>query len=330
MQLDGAQHKQIRTALRNAFNEASLRRFLLEELDLHLDHLTSGNLTDRVDQLTEHFERQGTICQLLHKAAQHIPTNCLLQACCQAICPRTLSNTLAVNPFGGVGKIEHPDHYLLRPFLHQQVLTELGKGQNVCIIGAAQMGKSSYLHFLHQQGLDPINQGRNGAAYTDLILLPLDLIHSEEDFFAFLCDELGVDSTLRGFRFERKIRQRRILLFVDDVEKLMWDTFSRSLHSELRGLANGSDTPLTLVIASNRSLSELQPEQKFDSPLPNIHVEIRIEPFTLDEAHALVQQRMGNNAFLLTDHVEQTWHETQGHPARLQQAFKRLWRLLPR
>ena len=151
----------------------------------------------------------------------------------------------------------------------------------------------------------------------------MQLLSDDHDFFDALCDELGI-AAARGRKLERALRGRRVLLCLDEVEKMAWDGFSRDLRAQLRGLADGPDAPLSLVIASRSPLSRLFPDAPSEtSPLANLCLPMPLRPFTLAEARALVDAYLSDGDVTLPPVVvEAAWQASEGYPARLQQQLK--------
>jgi hypothetical protein len=157
----------------------------------------------------------------------------------------------------------------------------------------------------------------------------MELIHSEGDFFDYICSKLGVQ-TARGFRLARQLKGRKIILCLDEIEKMTWEDFSLNVRTELRGLADGANAPFTLVIASRSPLNQLFPDSpEMTSPLAGLCMQIDMPFFTQAEAHALVAYYLKEKGVTLPpDSVEKAWHKTEGHPRNLQLALKQAFNQL--
>lgn len=229
------------------------------------------------------------------------------------------------NPFGLTGRLTDPAHYLVRQPFTDQLFHELRKGVSVSLVADSQMGKSSLLWHVHTQG--PERLGRPAA---DVVYLNTQPLRNEDEFYEELCDSLGIE-TLRGNRLARKLRGRKVLLCLDEIEKMSADSqqrFTRDLRDELRGLADGPDAPLTLLIASRAPLDRLFPDSALStSPLANLCLPLSLRPFTLDETRALVAFRLLAQGRTLPDAgVTAAWRASGGHPAQLQAALRELYR----
>jgi hypothetical protein len=228
------------------------------------------------------------------------------------------------NPFGRRGRIDNPAEFFGREELLRRIFEELGKGSNLSLIGEREIGKSSLLcmiaHLAHQRLNPP----------PDAVLdINMQSIHDEDDFFEELCTLVGID-TCRGGRLKRqlKLRNKRYVLCLDEIEKMKRNTFTADARDELRGLADGANAPFTLVVASHRPLNELFADSHDGtSPLYNICHPFNVPPFSRDEARAFIAARLqGTGVRFSQDELADLLEQSQHHPARLQQAAADLYR----
>ena len=103
--------------------------------------------------------------------------------------------------------------------------------------------------------------------------------------------------------------------------------FSIQVRSHLRGLADGADAPLKLVIASRSPLSRLFPDSPLhDSPLAGICRQFDVPPFSFETTRAFLAQRLAGTGVVFTEaQIERLFAETGGHPARLQEEAAKLY-----
>jgi len=103
--------------------------------------------------------------------------------------------------------------------------------------------------------------------------------------------------------------------------------FSIQVRSHLRGLADGADAPLKLVIASRSPLARLFPDSPLhDSPLAGICRQFDVLPFSREISHAFITQRLAGTGVAFTEaQIERLFAETGGHPARLQEEAAKLF-----
>ena len=221
------------------------------------------------------------------------------------------------NPFGRRGRIDNPAEFFGRDELLRRIFEELGKGSNLSLIGEREVGKSSLLYVIHRRGAD-----RLGLPAKSLLQIDMQVVHSEDDFFEALCAELDLSEPCRGYRLARQLRGKHYILCLDEIEKMRRDRFSADVRDELRGLADGANAPLTLVVASGMPLAELFPDKLGEvSPLANICSPLDVPPFTRAEARGFLEARLGGTGVTFDeDEVADLLERSGRHPARLQQA----------
>ncbi len=230
----------------------------------------------------------------------------------------------APNPFGDTGSITDAARFFDREELLRQVFEELSKGSSISLVGESQVGKSSVLRRIEALGKEHIQPPPDHVAY-----LSLQHVDDEDEFYEALCESLEI-ATCRGGKLTRALRGRRCLLCLDEIEKMAWDGFTVKLRSHLRGLADGRDQPLTLVIASRSPLARLFPDSpELDSPLSGICRQINVEPFAPDIARAFLLHRLRGTGVTFSEaQIHTLLTQSGGHPARLQQAAADLYRRL--
>jgi hypothetical protein len=233
----------------------------------------------------------------------------------------TPSQEIPPNPFGDTGRINDPDRFFDREDLLRQIFEELGKGVNLSLVGESQVGKSSLLSMVCALGPERLSLPPEAFAY-----LSLEWVDDEDDFYEALCDALGIE-ICRGFKLTRALRDKRIVLCLDEIEKMAWEGFSVRLRSQLRGLADGPAAPLKLVIASRSPLAHLFPDSpELDSPLAGICRQLDVAPFSPEAARTFVADRLRDTGVTFSrDEIATAIHESGGHPARLQQILRELY-----
>jgi hypothetical protein len=259
------------------------------------------------------------------RAAFLIPASTLTQAYPTDDCPPPTSK-IANNPFGDAGRITDPVRFFDREELLRQIFEELDKGVNVSLVGDSQIGKSSLLSMVCTWGPDKMTSPPDGTAY-----LNLEWVDDEDDFYEALCDALGI-KTCRGFKLTRALRGKRIILCLDEIEKMAWEGFTVKVRSQLRGLADGPNAPLKLVIASRSPLFHLFPDSpELDSPLAGICRQLDVTPFSPKSARTFLNDRLHDTGVRFTaSEIQSLVHETDGHPAKLQRAAANLYSMKTR
>lgn len=233
------------------------------------------------------------------------------------------------NPFGDRGCIRDPARFFNRERELAEIFDELRKGSSLSLVGETQVGKSSLLAMIATRGPEELQ--RDPAQFVSI---DMQVIRNEDEFFDALCEKLGLGLPVRGVHLERALRGRQVVVCLDEIEKMTNPRcFSGEERTELRGHANGSDSPLTLVIASRSPLAHLFDDNPRDtSPLAGLCGQpYRVEPFSQATSEAFLLHRLQGNAVSFTASQRQTLHEqSQGHPGRLQVAAAMLYRKLAR
>lgn len=227
------------------------------------------------------------------------------------------------NPFGDQGPVTNAALFFKRENLLREIFEELNKGTNLLLLGDTQMGKSSLLRHVKDHGAETLPLPKERFIY-----LNMQQLHGEPDFFKALCSEMGIDETLRGYSLTRTLRGQQWIVCLDEIERLANEKlFSRDVRSELRGLANGPDEPLTLLIASRSPLDKVFSDSTgLDSPFANIFQTKEIEPFSPQEVSDFIHSRLQPTKIRFTDEeIQAILETTQGHPAQVQQQAKKLF-----
>lgn len=234
------------------------------------------------------------------------------------------------NPFGDSGRITDPARFHGREMVLHELFEKLARGGSVSLVGDSQVGKSSLLAMVEH--LKPRYHAPFPAlAGYSVHHINMQTIMDDDDFFACLCDELGVPDALRGGLLARQLRRQgvRAIVCLDEIEKMQRETFSEDSRDLLRGLADGADTPLTLVIASRLPLDVLFPDSPGKtSPLYNLcQPALPLGAFPPAEARSLLAARLhGTGVTFTAAEVATLLQQSACHPARLQHAAAVLYR----
>ena len=225
-------------------------------------------------------------------------------------------------PFGDRGCITYDERFFDRTTILEEIFESLRNAWNVSIVGERQVGKSSLLakicrHAPAQLGFDS----------CQIIYLDMELIHTEETFFQRLCKAIGVENC-RGYDLLEAVAQKKYILCIDEIEKMRNPhKFSGDERDELRGLSDGDHMPFTLVTASRTPLDELFPDDLYStSPFFNIFQQFRLPSFSQDVAAQFLRHRLRNLPIQFSDdQIHVLIHNSDGHPATLQQLAKALY-----
>jgi hypothetical protein len=243
-------------------------------------------------------------------------------------------NTIEPNPnFGGhenaiinpfipqTGTIDNPQQFFNRDREIRRVFEVLNSGSSVALIGEEGIGKSSVLRKICQLAESCLHSPRQP------VFLDLNLVHDEDGFYSDLCQEVGIPESRS--MLNRNLRSHRVVLALDNVGKMTWEGFTRQVRSHLRGLAEGSNAPLKLVLAANEPLGKLfndsQDESK-TSPFAGIFQEENLKPWEEATARAFIDARLAMNSVRFTEEeIIQLVQESGGHPRRLMQLCYRIY-----
>src|SRR4028119_1250363 len=157
------------------------------------------------------------------------------------------------------GKIDDPRFFFAREREIRRVFETLNSGSNVAVIGESAIGKSSLLQVIYREAPSQLRYARQP------IYIDLQIVCDEDDFYGDLCHKAGIEKA-KGGNLSRALESNPLLLLLDEVENMRWDGFTNPTRSVLRGLTEGSNPPLRLVIAARTSLEILFPGKNMTSP----------------------------------------------------------------
>jgi len=225
------------------------------------------------------------------------------------------SRTPLTNPFRPLaGQVDNPQLFFDRSQVIRRIFETLNSGSSVALIGEREMGKSSILWALCQQAQARLQLPRQP------IYLNLQLIYSEDEFYSELCEKAGIPD-LRGRELLRALRDQRLLLLLDEVERIQEESFTRQVREQLRGLAEGSNAPLRLVLAASISLDRLFPDSYQEgnvSPLVGICLEEPLRAWDETTIRTFITSRLEPTPIRFTDaEIDQLIQGSQGKPKHL-------------
>jgi hypothetical protein len=232
--------------------------------------------------------------------------------------PKVSATTRIENPFYTSGRINDPKLFSGRKQLVRELRQELSKRTNVSLVGEAQTGKSSLLYYLYKT---------RGEWLPDETIEYLDLqrVFNETEFCETVLQQLNtMGNTLRDLH--NALKTRRVILLLDEVERLAEEGFSLHLQDLLRSLAQ--EPNFKMCVATQIPLEEVfLPRVKGSvSPFHNIFTRKSIGAFTEAEARRFLAERLQNTGVAFTEHdVARLIAESNCHPAKLQQAAKALF-----
>ncbi|MEM9927432.1 MAG: trypsin-like peptidase domain-containing protein [Cyanobacteria bacterium P01_D01_bin.50] len=212
----------------------------------------------------------------------------------------SLPQVIPPNPFiPRSGIVKNSKEFFGREKEINRVFETLNSGSSVALIGTREIGKSSLLWTIKQQAETKLIPPRK-AIYLDM-----SQVYDEDDFYYALCSEVGIEDC-KGIRLTRALKKQhpQLLLLLDEIEKMTWDGFTNQVRGQLRGLANGHDAPLRLVVAASTSLDQLFPDSNeigMVSPFQNICIEEQIELWDEATVRDFIRDRLKNNPIQFTE-----------------------------
>jgi hypothetical protein len=227
------------------------------------------------------------------------------------------------NPFLPLnGRVEEPELFFGREKECDRIFETLNSGSSVAIIGERGVGKSSLLLAVKRHAETRLIQPRK-AVYINL-----NQIYDEKDFYEALCYEVGI-KTCKGYALTRALQQQRdrILLILDEIERMTWEGFTRQVREQLRGLAEGGDAPLRMVIAASTSLNQLFPDSHgMTSPFQGICIEETISRWDDGDMRLLINKRLQLTPIRFKEEeIVQIINTSRGHPRELMQMCNRIY-----
>lgn len=218
------------------------------------------------------------------------------------------------NPFVPTNtRIENLEKFFGREPEIKQIFELLNSASSVAIIGEQAIGKSSLLYAVYQQSINLLQLPRQN------VFLDMNNIHNQEDFYFAICEKIDIpDST--GYRFTRNLQDKRVLLILDNVGKLNGQGFTRDVRDHLRGLAEGENACLKLVVAANESLKTLFNDSYETSPLADICQQVDIQPWNEKIIREFVTKRLQPTTIDFTEaDIQELIQASGGHPQKLTQ-----------
>jgi hypothetical protein len=193
------------------------------------------------------------------------------------------------NPFFPLsGRIDKPQFFFGRKREIRAVFETLNSGSSVAIIGERAIGKSSVLQAIYREAPNQLHPPRQP------IYLNLQNVRDEDDFYGALCHKAGIE-TAKGYLLQRALESHRLLLLLDEVEKMTWDGFTNQVRGQLRGLAEGNNAPLRLVVAACTSLDTLFPDSQdknMTSPFRGICLEENLKQWDEKTSRKFIASRL--------------------------------------
>lgn len=219
------------------------------------------------------------------------------------------------NPFIPLtGAVENPEQFFNGEPTLSRIFELLNSGSSVALIGDRNLGKSSVLRAVHRQAAERLQTPRQ------TVLINLTRIYSEDDFYNALCKAIDIEPC-SGRELDQALDAKRLLLLLDEVERISQQDFSRRVREQLRGLAEGGDAPLKLVIAASTSLKRLFPdshEEGMVSPFEDVCLEEYLQPWSPEVMQDFIATRLANTSVNFSENeIIQCITAAEGKPKQL-------------
>lgn len=236
------------------------------------------------------------------------------------------------NPFHWRGTVTDPDAFVGREREINSIFARLRSMGCFSVIGDRRIGKSSLLYQTSQLARGALGSGFR-AAYVDLLSARY---HTLNGLLGGILEGLGEEARLREgaaaeklSAFEARIRGARArgvtpVVFLDEFESLAGhgQEYGDSLLESWRSL--GNEGQMTFVTSSAKPLDEVTQQSGLTSSFYNIFAQMRLEPFTAQEAQQFAARAARRGHFEPGDDVFVLRVGSQ-HPLRLQVAAWHLY-----
>lgn len=220
---------------------------------------------------------------------------------------RNVSEELT-NPFMQRGMLTNLDDIYGRERELQQVFEFLNSRASVALIGGAGMGTSSLLCAVEQRAAEAL-PNRKPVYFNMREIIDLS------GYYAALADAVGSDA-VEPFQVQREIKRHRLLLLLDEVEQLRENWFNDGVRRQLRAWANqGQNSPIRLVVAAHRPLTELFEDSGLDSPFANICHELELQSWDKETIQGFITHRLaGTEVQFTAEEITDIVTQSQGIP----------------
>jgi len=205
--------------------------------------------------------------------------------------PSISCENIFTNPFVPLtGVVDDPELFFDRQSEAREIFALLNSGSSVALIGERAIGKSSLLKAICREAPTKLYSPRQP------IYLNLQELENEDEFYTALCEEVGIPKC-RGYSLKKELRKQkhRLLLAIDEAEKMTWDGFTHEVRTQLRGFAEGMNAPLRLILAARDPLDSLFPDSHtlgMTSPFAGIFHQVDLGSWDEATIRAFIASRL--------------------------------------
>lgn len=315
-------HITLRDLLVQAFTQAELHDLCWELIGDH--QLIPGHNADKPTQareIVDYFVKRGVLPRLIvaARAKRHSHPWPLIDGVPPLTKPANSASLKNIpNPFHPHGRINDPAQFFGRERLVREVREALRKRSSVALIGERQIGKSSLQYYLWATRAEWLPD-------ADLHYIDLQGVLDTEDFCETILKKLGVTgNTPRELKraIETRIEAKRdVILLLDEIERFGGGDIDLRIPNLFRALAQ--ERHFALCVAGHQALEVIFPSKQEGVPMSDVANIFGVKwmtPFEEAEARAFLQTRLADSGVQFAeDEMARLWHESAGHPAKLQQ-----------
>ncbi|MGC9395379.1 MAG: AAA family ATPase [Anaerolineae bacterium] len=222
------------------------------------------------------------------------------------------------NPFGNLMPVTRSEDFFDREQELKQIFGLIQHGSSISIVGESGVGKTSILRMICALGPEYLN-----LSSVVFMLIDLQQIRSDEEFYVAFSNNLGLSSVFRGYKLAQALEDNHYVLCLDEIEQLTKDGFTDEIPDLLRSLAISRN--LLLVVTSRIPLQDVF-EPGITSPLFNIFQTLEVDNFEPAIAEDFLRQRLRHAGIQFTPgEILSLVETTGGKPRQLQQAAYSLY-----
>lgn len=229
------------------------------------------------------------------------------------------NQSFSLNPFTQRGMLGRLEDIYGRDREIRQVFEFLRSGSSVALVGKTGLGSSSLLRAVELNAPQYLPERKP-------IYLNMREILDAKHYYATLAEILGL-SFESQIQFQRELKKKRALLLLDGSEQLAQTWFTDGMRRQLRAWANAGDrSPLRLVVAAHRPLTELFANSGIDSPFANICHEITLQPWDIDTIRGFIETRLNGTEIQFSDQeIDAIADTSDGVPSQVMQECYRVY-----
>ncbi|MBD2326721.1 ATP-binding protein [Alkalinema sp. FACHB-956] len=210
--------------------------------------------------------------------------------------------------------------------LLRQIVERLGKGGSQALIGPAGCGKSQILREIGRQGATKLGRDSDTFLYIDM-----HWIRDEQGFFEELATALDYETCDQN-QIRRKLKKAKqpYVLCLDAIHVLTNEAFfPQATRNWLRGTAEMPESPLQLVVSSQKDLRQLFPDNPNQtSPLADFFggQTLELQYWSLKKVEGFVSDRLAGTGIRFDrTEIAKIYEQSSGQPRRVRELARELY-----